>query len=93
MELCLALSQGFLAANMCAVCVVLQGDWVWLGKECLGEFDVDIGGQVKGTSGGNIHIVDDDKKVSSIFVLHRLFPNSLNFVNIAELPMQISWLI
>ena len=58
-----------------SACVCLQGDYVWLEPENQGEFDVAIGAQVKAVGGGQIHLQDDDNKVSKI----RL--PSINFEN------------
>ena len=44
--------------------VLSQGDYIWLEPETSGEFDVAVGAQVRSISGGSIHVVDDDKKVS-----------------------------
>ena len=52
----------------------LQGDYIWLDPETSGEFDVAVGALVKSISGGNIHVVDDDKKVMTILQGSAPFP-------------------
>ena len=58
-----------------SACVCLQGDYVWLEPENQGEFDVAIGAQVKAVGGGQIHLQDDDNKVSKIGLPSTSFEN------------------
>ena len=51
--------------------VLSQGDYIWLEPETSGEFDVAVGAQVRSISGGSIHVVDDDKKVSQDGVIFK----------------------
>ena len=60
--------------------VLLQGDWVWLEPERPGEFDTAIGAIVKASEGGQLRLLDDDRKVHT--------PGFTDFLKIKEIELE-----
>jgi hypothetical protein len=62
---------GCLGVDRVVLCGV-QDDWVWIEPATNGEFDVAVGAQIRGMSGDNVSLIDDDQKVTVDDITRRI---------------------